>query len=332
MQWLIGEPSFDDAQFRKTKQLSRGGCTAVWECYMGTLHLAMKEFSVEGASTLSLGDEFGMLAYSPPIAKRKDHSMDLAKHEGGRSLSGDDVRFKRQNRNPLSQRELTLREIMYHSSMSHSNIVSVYGYFLGPKNIFLYLEYMPQTLYTFVRSHSEQSRRLPNDVITSICTQLLDAITYLHSLGHIHRDLKSKNVLMNQDATTLKLCDLGSCSNGPDSLQEDELRTLGTTRWSAPELIACNMNGHHDYDPSIDVWSFGMVLYELVTLKLPYYEVNVLDAKQHILKGNLPDRSAIPEEHKMFVGTIYDDCVQHQAQKRSTAETLFNRFRHLQTT
>ena len=101
-------------------------------------------------------------------------------------------------------------------------------------------------------------------------------MAFLHSKGFIHRDLKSRN-LLTDDAFRVKVADFG-LSRLRQSTMEDPSSTLsGTPAWMAPEL----MRGSK-YGPPVDVYSYGMVLFELVTGEIPFETAYQSDGKRDI--------------------------------------------------
>jgi len=99
-------------------------------------------------------------------------------------------------------------------------------------------------------------------VIKGWCIGILEGLSYLHGLKPhpvIHRDIKCDNVFINSNSGEIKIGDLGLAA------AEDRGKTLvGTPEFMAPELY------EESYDTAVDIWSFGMLVLELATGKLPY--------------------------------------------------------------
>ncbi|KAG1689779.1 hypothetical protein DVH05_001984 [Phytophthora capsici] len=100
----------------------------------------------------------------------------------------------------------------------------------------------------------------------SIAIDIAEALAYMHSRSPkiIHRDLKSRNVLLNSSMVA-KLSDFGLCRNR--TYEETLTAGVGTVRWTAPEVMLGN-----DYSEQADVYSFGVVLSELDTREIPFEE------------------------------------------------------------
>ncbi|CDO71940.1 hypothetical protein BN946_scf184940.g87 [Trametes cinnabarina] len=90
--------------------------------------------------------------------------------------------------------------------------------------------------------------------------QLFLALSLLRKFSIMHADIKPDNILVNEQKTVLKLCDLGSAS---DASENDITPYLVSRFYRAPEIIM-----GHPYDPAIDIWSVGCTLYELYTGKI----------------------------------------------------------------
>lgn len=118
--------------------------------------------------------------------------------------------------------------------------------------------------------HKLERKCLPLQKLIAIALDIARGMEYIHSQGVIHRDLKPENVLIDQDFH-LKVADFGiACEETYcDSLADDP----GTYRWMAPEMIK-----HKSYGRKVDVYSFGLILWEMVAGTIPYEEMNPIQA------------------------------------------------------
>ena len=122
----------------------------------------------------------------------------------------------------------------------------------------LVLEYMPETLYSVIRSYTKRQDVMPVVLAKNYLFQLLRALAHLHGLGLVHRDVKPQNLLVDPAKGVLKLADFGSAK--PLVHGEVNVAYIGSRYYRAPELILGNVV----YSTSIDVWSAGCVFAEMM--------------------------------------------------------------------
>lgn len=118
--------------------------------------------------------------------------------------------------------------------------------------------------------HKLEHKTLPLEKLISLALDIARGMEYIHSQGVIHRDLKPENILFDEDFC-VKIADFGiACEEAYcDALAED----IGTFRWMAPEMIK-----HKSYGRKVDVYSFGLLLWEMVTGRIPYEEMSPIQA------------------------------------------------------
>ena len=159
----------------------------------------------------------------------------------------------------LSQnKKFILNEVNIQGRINHPNIIKLYNYFEIKNNCILILEYASKgTLFDLINLKNGLSER----IAFYYFIQTLNAIYFLHLHSIIHRDLKPENLLINEN-NILKLCDFGWSVK----LKNDKRTTFcGTVEYMAPEIIQ-----KQKYDETIDVWSLGVLLYELVHSYSPF--------------------------------------------------------------
>jgi tRNA A-37 threonylcarbamoyl transferase component Bud32 len=155
------------------------------------------------------------------------------------------------------------KEIEILSSLNHLNILKCLGGCIQPSNLCIVTEYcnggsLCDLLHVRKIKISTQQQ-------ISFALGIAEGMEYLHSLQPmiVHRDLKSHNILLNDNIT--KICDFG-ISQTKGTLTSALHTKAGTYNWMAPEMMESNSS----YTEKVDVWSFGMVLYELATNTIPY--------------------------------------------------------------
>lgn len=124
------------------------------------------------------------------------------------------------------------------------------------------------------------------EMIIKMGLDIARGMEYIHSQGIIHRDLKPENILLTQDFQ-LKIADFGvSCQEGYCDVILDN--PTGTYRWMAPEILK-----KKSYDRKVDVYGFGLILWEMVAGVLPYKDMTSIQAafavmhKVHLFQSSL---------------------------------------------
>jgi serine/threonine protein kinase len=115
-----------------------------------------------------------------------------------------------------------------------------------------------------------ECKTLPLEKVISIALDIARGLEYIHLQGIVHRDVKSENILFDGEFCA-KIVDFGvACEEAYCNLIDDD---PGTYRWMAPEMYK-----HKPYGRKVDVYSFGLVLWELVTGSLPYEDMTPVQA------------------------------------------------------
>uniref|UniRef100_A0A6P6Y7T0 Mitogen-activated protein kinase kinase kinase 21-like n=1 Tax=Dermatophagoides pteronyssinus TaxID=6956 RepID=A0A6P6Y7T0_DERPT len=205
--------------------------------------------------------------------------------------------------------------------LDHPNIIKIYGLSMNHRKIYLVMEYASgKSLQELLQKHN-----LSPTIIINFAKQISSAMEYLHNFKPkpiIHRDLKSSNILLDQPIgkgrwleKQLKLTDLGLARELTDSTSM--MTPCGTYAWMAPESIT-----HSKFSKASDVWSFGVVLWELLTAEIPYK--NIAGAAVAYGIGNrqltLPIPKNCPEELKH----ILQECWQQEPSLRPSFQKIRN--------
>ncbi|CAL4904088.1 unnamed protein product [Urochloa decumbens] len=174
--------------------------------------------------------------------------------------------------NEFTQEVYILREVQ------HPNVVRFIGACTKPPQFCIITEYMSGgSLYDFVH---KQHNVLNLTALLKFAVDVCRGMCYLHERGIIHRDLKTANLLMDKDHV-VKVADFGVARfQDQGGIMTAE---TGTYRWMAPEVI-----NHQPYDNKADVFSFAIVLWELITSKIPYDTMTPLQAAVGVRQGLRP--------------------------------------------
>ncbi|KAJ6252697.1 glycogen synthase kinase-3 alpha [Anaeramoeba flamelloides] len=175
------------------------------------------------------------------------------------------------------------RELQIMKKVNHKNIVKLQNYFYTQKNkkelyLHLILEFVPKTLSQLSMYYHNQFTNTPMLLVKVYTYQLCRAVAKIHSLGICHRDIKPDNILVSPRTSELKLCDFGSAK----ILKTGETNTsyICSRHYRAPELIF----GATDYDTSIDLWSIGCILAELLLGRVFFAGKNTLTQLVAVIK------------------------------------------------
>ena len=194
------------------------------------------------------------------------------------------------------------------ASLSHINIiqVTIYQQVASLSTSYLLMEYISgRSLYNILHRYGPLHEML----IKKYIKQLLTALKYLHHQQHIiHRDIKSKNILIHKNGV-IKLCDFGSAikvsSSSTLSLDTNDIN-FNTEVYTAPELI---IDGIYDY--KVDIWSLGCVIIEMYTTKLPWSQYKFKEKGQCIyhIATNVNEIPKIPKTIHSLAQDFIKQCL-----------------------
>lgn len=206
-------------------------------------------------------------------------------------------------------------EVKILSKLHHPNIIQLYGYSLDQGTLYLIMELMDKTLGEYIYQN-QQGAPFSLHVALDSMLQIAKGMRYLHSKGMAHRDLKGGNVLVKPSGNpelqrkgylSVKLTDFGMAkANLRYSTVTPQSMNVGTLVWKAPELFRLfhseysNSGGQklrtRNYYPfKADVYSFGMVCYEILCGKRPFSDVPFVSTSSFYAKVKRGDRPELPE-------------------------------------
>ena len=160
-----------------------------------------------------------------------------------------------------------LMELRLLRSLKHPNIVKLLDWFSGAGNNFIVTEFCELDLHEAIFN-----LRFPVD-IKQVFVQILDAVAFLHQLNIFHQDLKPANILLTNSVNPIvKLTDFGATTT--DKLSNRVI--WGTSKFVSPEIYA-KLKGYSL--ASNDVWSLGVILFNLLTRESPWSQPNIFNLK-----------------------------------------------------
>ncbi|XP_061494125.1 mitogen-activated protein kinase kinase kinase 7-like isoform X2 [Rhineura floridana] len=164
-----------------------------------------------------------------------------------------------------SERKAFIVELRQLSRVNHPNIVKLYGACLNP--VCLVMEYAEGGSLYNVLHGAEPLPYYTAAHAMSWCLQCSQGVVYLHSMkpkALIHRDLKPPNLLLVAGGTVLKICDFGTACD----IQTHMTNNKGSAAWMAPEVFEGS-----NYSEKCDVFSWGIILWEVITRRKPFDEI-----------------------------------------------------------
>ncbi|KAK7874087.1 hypothetical protein R5R35_004630 [Gryllus longicercus] len=190
--------------------------------------------------------------------------------------------------------------------LKHENIVSLEGVCLQMPNLCLVMEYARGGSLNRVLA----GRKIRPDVLVDWAVQIARGMNYLHNgapISLIHRDLKSSNVLLSEPIEnddllykTLKITDFGLAR---EVYKTTRMSAAGTYAWMAPEVIKTST-----FSKASDVWSYGVLLWELLTGETPYKGIDALAVAYGVAvnKLTLPIPSTCPQPWRQLMEACWE--------------------------
>ncbi|XP_022982555.1 serine/threonine-protein kinase HT1-like [Cucurbita maxima] len=197
------------------------------------------------------------------------------------------------------------REVAMLSKVQHKNLVKFIGACKEPVMVIVTELLTGGTLRKYLLNLRPMSMKL--NVAIGFALDIARAMECLHSHGIIHRDLKPENLILSADHKTVKLADFGLARE--ESVTEMMTAETGTYRWMAPELYSTVTLKHGDkkhYNHKVDVYSFAIVLWELILNRLPFEGMSNLQAAYAAAFKNMrPSAENLPEDLALLVTSCW---------------------------
>lgn len=193
------------------------------------------------------------------------------------------------------------QEIEILRKLKHENIIEMIDAFETPQEFCVVTEFAQGELFEVL----EDDKCLPEEQVQAIAKQLVKALYYLHSNRIIHRDMKPQNILIGK-GSIVKLCDFGFAR--AMSANTVVLRSIkGTPLYMAPELVR-----EQPYNHTADLWSLGVILYELFVGQPPFYTNSVYALIRHIVKDPVKYPDNMSANFKSFLKGLLNKLPQNR--------------------
>lgn len=213
------------------------------------------------------------------------------------------------------------QEVSLMKRLRHPNIVLFMGAVTSPQRLCIVTEFLPRgSLFRLLQrstSKLDWRRRI------HMALDIARGMNYLHNRipPIIHRDLKSSNLLVDKD-WKVKVADFG-LSRVKHETYLTTKTGKGTPQWMAPEVLR-----NEPSDEKSDIYSFGVILWELATQKIPWEHLNAMQVIGAV--GFMNQRLDIPNDVDERWAAMIESCWQSEPQKRPTFQELLERLKDLQ--
>eukprot|EP00184_Porphyridium_aerugineum_P000622 CAMPEP_0184691656 /NCGR_PEP_ID=MMETSP0313-20130426/436_1 /TAXON_ID=2792 /ORGANISM="Porphyridium aerugineum, Strain SAG 1380-2" /LENGTH=505 /DNA_ID=CAMNT_0027149409 /DNA_START=87 /DNA_END=1604 /DNA_ORIENTATION=+ len=221
------------------------------------------------------GPQVGPYIFGKTLGTGSTGKVKLAKHvETGQLVAIKIIRKDFLAKKPSLRKKL-LREIAVMKLCDHPNVLKLYDVFEIETHLFLVIEFVDGCeLFDFLVKRGS----LDQDQALNFFQQIVCGLEYCHRRLICHRDLKPENLLLDRNLN-VKICDFGMTNlNPPGQFLET---SCGSPHYAAPEVVSGDMyNGLE-----ADIWSTGVILYAMVTGRLPFDDDNIQRLLNKVQRG-----------------------------------------------
>eukprot|EP01103_Thecamoeba_quadrilineata_P015971 TRINITY_DN51_c3_g7_i1.p1 TRINITY_DN51_c3_g7~~TRINITY_DN51_c3_g7_i1.p1 ORF type:complete len:692 (+),score=180.27 TRINITY_DN51_c3_g7_i1:71-2146(+) len=231
---------------------------------------------------------------------------------------GREVALKQMVISKQVKKDVLINEIMIMKFSNHPNIVNYINSYILDGALYVAMELMDGGTLADVIANNEY---MSEPQIARVCHDVIAGLEYLHTRPDpiIHRDIKSDNILMTLDGR-VKITDFGFGAQ-LNKEQVNRKSVVGTTYWMAPEVIRAK-----DYGPKIDVWSLGIMGYEMIEGQPPYVNESNIRALFMIASQGMPPFTAPENLSPECIEFIKLCTVMDHEQRQTSTELLKHSF------
>eukprot|EP00747_Dinoflagellata_sp_TGD_P095907 gnl/TRDRNA2_/TRDRNA2_166656_c0_seq2.p1 gnl/TRDRNA2_/TRDRNA2_166656_c0~~gnl/TRDRNA2_/TRDRNA2_166656_c0_seq2.p1 ORF type:complete len:310 (-),score=47.27 gnl/TRDRNA2_/TRDRNA2_166656_c0_seq2:137-1066(-) len=223
------------------------------------------------------------------------------------------------------------REVAVMTTVKHINIVRILGVACKEQPLQIITEFcLGGDLYELLHNRVELDLTWTQRV--KMCVDIARAMVYLHKFNPmiIHRDLKSPNLLLQSpvnsesDEPLVKVADFGlsrmqdtAMGEGSNGSWGTMTIAAGTYHWMAPEVVTDSR-----YNEKVDVYSYSIILYEIICREFPFEDLEPLEAMNLMVNGTRPTLELVPKACPEMLTNLMIVCWAHEAKDRPSFENI----------
>jgi len=227
------------------------------------------------------------------------------------------------------------RELAIMPRISHENLVRFIGVATLQRPLRIITEFCAGGC-CFELLHNCDEIELEWVQLHKMCLDVAQAMDYLHKFNPliIHRDLKSLNLLLarpvlsGRDVPLVKVSDFGlsrMTGQAAGKVPDGKMTALaGTCHWMAPEVFM-----GLEYDEKVDVYSYAMVVFEIICREIPFEDSEAVTIGTLITRGERPDMEAVPPDCPEKLRDLMVQCWAHDPKKRPPFDTVVATLREI---
>lgn len=237
-----------------------------------------------------------------------------AEYKGGPVTVKKLVKFGRMN---LREQVQFSREMSALAKLNHPKLVRLLGVCLTTRPVQMVVEHCPGgSLYELLHNSFEVDLSWAQQL--KMLEDVAETMTYLHGKSFVHRDLTSLNLMLGEaltkstDVPMVKVSDLCSARiKDPTEGWAQMTKDVGTLVWSAPEILA-----QRKYDEKVDLYSFAMVMFEVICREPPFEDLDMVDIVRTVNSGGRPALEAVPPDCPPTLRDLMIACWDHAPERR----------------
>jgi hypothetical protein len=268
----------------------------------------------EAAPALT-GIELVLNRYRPlrPLGSGGSGSVWLARDE----RTGLDVALKIIAREGKSAARAE-REAAAAAHLRHPACLRAYGFGRDSRHVYIAYEFVPGRTYR----EALRANELPDEDAIEACAQVCDGLAHAHAAGILHRDVKPSNVLLVEgDRVAARVLDFGLAQMADAETLTEAGDVPGTLAYISPERLAGG-----EASPAADVWAVGVMLWEALAGRHPFWRGSMLETARSIESGARPLGALRPDLPKRLLRLV-DSALSTNPARRPTARDLADALR-----